>query len=114
MKHILEYLKKITPLRMSIMMFGIFLIGLCVASFRLSRMGTDAFTCMNLGISGFNGMLFGNWQLIMNAAIFIVVLFTVRHLIGIGTIINMILVGYIADFICWLVLEQLHLTITFH
>ena len=40
---------------------------------------------MNLGISGFLGMQFGTWQLIMNTAILIVVFFTARECIGAGT-----------------------------
>ena len=42
------------------------------------------------------------WQLIMNAAILVVVFFNARQCIGAGTIVNMICVGYLADFICWL------------
>lgn len=49
-----------------LMMFvGILFIGLGVASYRMSGFGTDPFTCMNLGISGFLSMTFGTWQLIM-------------------------------------------------
>ena len=88
--------------RCIMMVTGILFIGICVGAFRLSAFGVDAFTCMNLGISGFLHMTFGTWQLIMNAAILVVVFFTVRHCIGAGTIVNMICVGYMADFICWL------------
>lgn len=84
------------------MFAGILFIGICVGSFRLSEFGVDAFTCMNLGISGFLHMSFGTWQLIMNAFILIVIFFTARHCIGLGTIVNMVGVGYLADFICWL------------
>ena len=91
---------------------GILLIGICVAAYRLAVFGVDPFTCMNLGISSFLGMSFGNWQLIMNIAILVVVFFTVRHCIGLGTIVNMVGVGYIADFICWIVNSQLQLSIT--
>ncbi len=71
------------------MLTGILFIGICAGSFRLSAFGVDAFTCMNLGISGFLHMTFGTWQLIMNAAVLIVVFFTVRYCIGAGTIVNM-------------------------
>ena len=84
------------------MLIGILLIGMCVASYRISGFGVDAFSCMNLGISGFLKMSFGNWQLIMNAVLLIIVWFTVRNCIGPGTIVNMVLVGYTADFLCWL------------
>lgn len=89
-------------LRTVLMLLGILLISICVACYRLSEFGVDSYTGMNLGISGFLGMSFGNWQLIMNILILIVVFFTVRHCIGAGTIVNMVGVGYIADFLCWL------------
>lgn len=88
--------------RCVMMVTGILFIGICVGAYRLSAFGVDAFTCMNLGISGYLHMTFGTWQLIMNAGILAVVFFTVRHCIGAGTIVNMIAVGYLADFICWL------------
>ncbi len=98
--------------RCIMMVTGILFIGICVGSFRLSAFGVDAFTCMNLGISGFLHMTFGTWQLIMNAGILVVVFFTVRHCIGAGTIVNMVGVGYLADFICWLFQEVLKVEMT--
>ena len=93
--------------RVTFMLVGIVLIGMCVAAYRMSGFGVDPFTCMNLGISGLNGMLFGTWQLIINIILLIIVFFTVRHCIGIGTIINMICVGYIADFLCWILQDKM-------
>lgn len=98
--------------RVLMMLIGILFIGICVGSYRLSAFGVDAFTCMNLGISGFLNMTFGTWQLIMNTAIFVVVLFTARECIGAGTIVNMIGVGYMADFICWLFQDILSIQMT--
>lgn len=43
----------------------------------------------------------------MNGAILVLVFFTIRHCIGAGTIVNMVGVGYMADFICWLFQEAL-------
>lgn len=84
------------------MVTGILFICICVGSYRLSGFGVDAFTCMNLGISGYLGMVFGTWQLMVNTVILAVVFFTVRRCIGAGTIVNMVCVGYGADLICWL------------
>ena len=98
--------------RCIMMVTGILFIGICVGAYRLSAFGVDAFTCMNLGISGFLHMTFGTWQLIMNAGILVVVFFTVRQCIGAGTIVNMIGVGYLADFICWLFQEALQVEMT--
>ena len=99
-------------LRVGLMLLGILLIGLCVSLFRLTNFGVDPFTGMNLGISGFIGWTFGNWQLAANSVILIIVFFTVRHCIGAGTIINMVFVGYIADAVCWLVQERMQIEMT--
>ena len=98
--------------RCIMMVTGILFIGVCVGAYRLSAFGVDAFTCMNLGISGFLHMTFGTWQLIMNAAILVVVFFNARHCIGAGTIVNMVCVGYLADFICWLFQDILKVEMT--
>lgn len=95
--------------RSVMMVTGILFISICVGCYRLSGFGVDAFTCMNLGISGFIGMSFGTWQLIMNAAILVVVFLTVRYCIGAGTIVNMVGVGYGADFLCWIVQDVLNI-----
>ena len=99
--------------RTVMMVSGIAFISLCVGLYRLSGFGVDAFTCMNLGISGFLDMQFGTWQLIMNAMILAVVFFTARECIGAGTIVNMVCVGYGADLLCWLVQDagQVELTL---
>ena len=104
--------KKYSPARILMMLVGILLIGMCVASYRMSGFGVDPFSCMNLGVSGFVGMSFGTWQLIVNAVLLVIVWFTVRHCIGVGTIVNMVCVGYTADFLCWLCLEQMGLHVT--
>ncbi len=98
--------------RCVMMVVGILFISICVGCYRLSGFGVDAFTCMNLGISGFLGMTFGTWQLIMNAAILVVVFFTVRNCIGAGTIVNMVCVGYGADFLCWMAQDVFRIEMT--
>ena len=108
----MRHLKKYTPGRIGLMLLGIFLIGTCVASYRMSGFGVDAFSCMNLGISGFLDMSFGNWQLIANAVLLVAVWFTVRSCIGLGTVVNMVMVGYTADFLCWVFQEQIRLALT--
>lgn len=109
----MEKEKELFGRRCVMMLTGILFIGICVGSFRLSAFGVDAFSCMNLGISGLLHMTFGTWQLIMNAFILVVVFFTARHCIGAGTIVNMISVGYMADFICWIYQDVLavHMTL---
>ena len=78
----------------------------------MSGFGVDAFSCMNLGVSGFLRMSFGTWQLLINAVLLLVVWFTIRHCIGPGTVVNMVCVGYTADFLCWLFLNRIGLQVT--
>lgn len=94
------------------MLIGIFFIGLCVSAYRLSGFGVDPFTCMNLAISKFLNISFGTWQCFLNTVLLCIVFIIVPNLIGFGTIVNMVAVGYLADFFCWIVLEQLSITIT--
>ena len=94
--------KKRLGRRAMMMVVGILLIGISVGLFRLAAFGVDPFSCMNMGISGFLHMSFGNWQLIANILLLGVVFFTIRSCIGLGTVINMVFVGYLADFVCWL------------
>lgn len=98
--------------RCIMMVTGILFIGICVGAYRLSSFGVDAFSCMNLGISGFLHMSFGTWQLLLNAAILVVVFFNAREGIGVGTIVNMICVGYLADFIYWIFQEVIKVEMT--
>ena len=99
--------------RIIMMLAGILFISLSVGLYRLSGFGVDAFTCMNLGISGYLNMQFGTWQLIMNAVILVILFFQGREYIGAGTIVNMVFVGYGADFFCWMVQDLAHMEVSF-
>lgn len=84
--------------RLFMMCFGVLLMGVSIALFNKATFGNDPFTCMNMGVSGAIGMTFGTLQLIVNCVLFVLVLVFARHLIGIGTIVNMVCVGFLADF----------------
>ncbi len=88
--------------RSIIMMIGVFFLGFWLSFLIRCNLGTDPCTFMNLTVSGKLGILFGTWQLILNAVLFILVILFGREHIGLGTIANMVLIGYIADFFGWL------------
>ncbi|MGV9857291.1 YczE/YyaS/YitT family protein [Gordonia sp. NPDC003425] len=77
---------------------GIALIGLGSATLRVAKLGVDPYTAANIGISNTIGMDLGTYQLISNVVLFIPMLFWGRKYIGVGSILNMVLVGY---FIQW-------------
>lgn len=85
-------------MKLIMMLFGNAFMGIAVAVLRMSRFGTDPFTCMNLGVSSSLKISFGTYQLAINLMIFLFVLWKGRHCIGLGTIVNMAGIGYIADF----------------
>lgn len=97
-------------IRFGMMSAGVFFICLCVGFYRLSLFGVDPFSCMNLGISQFIGMAFGTWQLMLNLGMLVLVFFTMRENIGLGTLFNMVFVGYGADLIVFLANDVFGLT----
>ncbi len=65
--------------------------------------GTDPCTFMNVSIADRIGWTLGNWQLLLNICLLAVVVLTSKlQYLGLGTIANMVLIGYVADFCCFL------------
>ncbi len=73
---------------------GITILSLGTAFLRGGQVGLDPFTATNTGISGHLNLSLGVYQLLANAVIFIFILIMDRHKIGIGTLLNMVLVGF--------------------
>lgn len=76
--------------------------GFCVAMLDRIDFGTDPCSCMNLGISGAIGWSFGTWQMVCNIALFAIVIRFDMSRIGLGTFVNAVCVGYIAEFFMFL------------
>ena len=85
-----------------IMLCAVTVMGMCVSLLVMCNMGTDPYSAMNYGISHMLGMSFGNYQLLSNLVLLLIVIIFDRKLIGTGTLGNMILVGYAADFFTWI------------
>ena len=84
------------------MNIGVFLMGFFLSFLIKVDLGTDPCTFMNLTLSRYFGISFGNWQLLLNSVLFIIVILFGRKFIGFVTIANMVFIGYIADFFVWL------------
>ena len=76
--------------------------GFFLSFLMLCGLGTDPCSFMNKAISVRIGMMFGTWQLIINAVMLVIVVLWDRSSLGFGTIFNMVLVGYYVDFFDWL------------
>ena len=75
--------------------------GFFLSFLMLCGLGTDPCSFMNKAVSLRIGILFGTWQLIVNAVMLIIVIFWDRSSLGFGTVFNMVLVGYYVDFFDW-------------
>lgn len=71
--------------------------GVCVAAFKIIGFGTDPCSTFTLGISAHTGVSFGTCQFVFNLLLFLPVVFCDLSRVGIGTVVNMVGVGYIAD-----------------
>ncbi|MGN1411775.1 MAG: YitT family protein [Oscillospiraceae bacterium] len=92
-------MKKVDFKRLISTILGVVLVGIGVGGLNLSNLGADPFSCMNYGLSSVLNLQFGTWQLILNIILFVPMLIVGRRYIGIGTIFNMAGVGYVAQFI---------------
>ena len=100
-----RYLTKEMMKRNVVMLFAVFMMGVCVQFLNLTNLGPDPCSALNYGVSAHLGMSFGNYQLLFNIILFLIVVVQDRTLFGTGTLGNMIVVGYAADFTGW-VLKQ--------
>ena len=100
---ILDIRDKRLFLRRTVICFiGVFGMGFFLSFLIMTEFGTDPCTFMNLAISSKLGLSLGNWQVLLNSVLLILVIILSRKLIGLGTLFNMVLIGYYADFFRWL------------
>jgi len=81
------------------MILGNVLLGIAVGFLRIAQLGTDPFATMNIGVSSKLGLSLGVYQVIFNVVLFTLMLIKARHLIGFGTLVNMVILGFISDFV---------------
>ncbi len=85
-----------------ITLISVIVMGLALSVLNLVNLGNDPFTYMNIKIAEKFDISLGNWQVVLNIIMFIPVIIWGRKQIGIGTIFNMVLVGYSVDFFSWI------------
>ena len=89
--------------RVVVLFLSVIMMGVCVAVFDQLGFGTDPCSVLNLAVSRLIGWSFGNYQLLFNAVLLTVIIAIgeIRR-IGLGTLANMVVVGYAADATLWL------------
>lgn len=88
--------------RIVLMMIGILGMGAMLSFLLRVNFGSDPCSYMNSALAGWSGISFGTTVLIVNIILFIPELIRGRDMIGLGTLANMLLIGYISDFCTWL------------
>ncbi len=94
------------PKRIFITLLAVLFMGVSLSVLNLVDRGTDPFTFMNVSVSAAIGWSLGNWLLFINVLLFVPVMIWGREEIGIGTVFNMVLVGYTVD-LCDIIWERI-------
>ena len=92
--------------RVPALFVAVTLMGFGVAMFNLLGFGADPCTVMNMGLSRVLGIPFGTLQLLVNCLLILIVIRYDVGRIGLGTLANMVLVGYVAQF-CMAVIDRI-------
>lgn len=82
-------------------LIGVTVCGIAVGLFSYADFGLDPFQVFAHGTWNLTPLDFGTWYAVLNAAMLVVIFFVNRRKIGIGTIINLFLIGYVAEFSEW-------------
>ncbi|MBS7576075.1 MULTISPECIES: DUF6198 family protein [unclassified Enterococcus] len=77
---------------------GIIILSLGISINKGSVLGMDTYTGMNTTVSTYFNMSLGNYQLILNVILLLSMFVFGRYLLGLGTVLNMVFVGYLVDF----------------
>ena len=83
--------------RIAMTVAGVTLNGVLVGLFKVSRMGVDPFQVLCAGLDAVIPIPFGTLYAILNLILLIGMFFADRRYIGLGTVINMLLLGYVAQ-----------------
>lgn len=88
--------------RVLLTLVSVLCMGVMLSIINIIDWGMDSFSYMNISIANKIGWSMGNWQMLLNIIMFIPVVLWGRKYLGIGTILNMVLVGYTLDFCTWI------------
>lgn len=85
--------------RIVMTIFGIFFSGVAVGMFKFAAFGVDPFQTFMSGMNALIPISFGNLYVIVNGALLLFALIFDRHYIGLGTVLNLLLLGYVVEFV---------------
>ena len=86
------------PRRIWMAALGILLTGVSIGFFRRSMFGVDPYQCFANGLANVIPIRFGTLYMLVNLVQLAIVFFLNRRYIGISTLMNLFLLGYIVEF----------------
>jgi uncharacterized membrane protein YczE len=84
--------------RIFMSVFGVVICGISVGFFKRATFGVDPFQSLMSGLDALLPISFGTLYVIANICLLLFSLINDRHRIGIATLVNLFLLGYIADY----------------
>ena len=84
--------------RVMMSVLGVVICGLSVGLFKRAALGVDPFQSLMSGLDAVIPIGFGTLYVLVNALLLLFSIIFDRHKIGIATVINLFLVGYVAEF----------------
>ena len=93
--------------RILMTVLGVSICGISVGFFSYSDLGMDPFQVFVHGLWGLTGIRFGTFYTITNIVMLVLIFILNKKKIGLGTLINLFLLGYISEFSEWVLGKML-------
>ncbi len=84
--------------RIAMTVCGVLIAGFSVGMFNFSAFGMDPFQVLAHGLAGHIPIRFGTFYMLLNLLMLVFIFFIDRSKIGLGTMINIFLLGYVVEF----------------
>lgn len=84
--------------RVALAAVGMALAGVAVGLFKRAMFGVDPYQAFVNGLANVIPLRFGTLYMLVNAIQLVIVFFLDRHYIGVSTLINLFLLGYVAEY----------------
>ncbi len=88
--------------RIAMTIAGVLISGFSVGIFNFSLFGMDPFQVLAHGLWNLSSIGYGTFYMIINLVMLIGIFFLDKTKIGLGTVINIFLLGYVVEFSSWL------------
>jgi uncharacterized membrane protein YczE len=89
------------PRRIAMTVVGVCLSGVAAGIFKAAALGIDPFQVLCAGLDAVIPIPFGTLYVLINLVLLVAMFLVDRHYIGLGTLVNLFLLGYIIQFVQW-------------